>query len=36
MIEWHGDKVDPQKFDADKVKFHNAKIRQKNMLAEID
>jgi hypothetical protein len=36
MAEWFGGKFDPQKFDASKVKFHNAKIRLKNMLAEID
>lgn len=36
MTEWFGGKFDPQKFEASKVKFHNAKIRLKNMLTEIN
>lgn len=34
MLDWHGGKFDPEKFDAKKVKFSNAKTRLKNFLSD--
>lgn len=36
MADWYGGNFNANKFDVKKVKFHNAKIRLKNMLAEFE
>lgn len=35
MFDWYGKKFEPQKFDAAKVKFHSARTRLKDLLAEM-